>query len=84
MTEQQLREIEQRWEKWIDPKSAPKTLGGDFLILLAEVRKLQEKLHYEETCHAEAQEEVRMLNELLEMRYKNCHLKKDSEVTDNG
>lgn len=37
---EQLAEIEQRWAKWINPKSAPKTLGGDFLILLAEVRRL--------------------------------------------
>lgn len=40
MTPEQLAEIEQRWERWINPKSAPKTLGGDFLILLAEVRRL--------------------------------------------
>ena len=66
MTPEQLAEIEQRWERWINPKSAPKTLGGDFLILLAEVRKLQEKLHYEETCHAEAQEEVRRLNRMVD------------------
>ena len=40
MTEQELKAIEERWAKWINPKSAPKTLGGDFLILLAEVRRL--------------------------------------------
>ena len=45
MTEQELQEIEQRWERWINPESAPKTLGGDFLILLAEVRALQAKIN---------------------------------------
>ena len=40
MNEQQLAEIEARWAKWINPKSAPKTLGGDFLILLAEIERL--------------------------------------------
>ena len=40
MTPKQLAEIEARWERWINPESAPKTLGGDFLILLAEVRRL--------------------------------------------
>jgi hypothetical protein len=43
MTEQELQVIEERWAKWINPKSAPKTLGGDFLILLAEVRRLNEE-----------------------------------------
>ena len=57
MTEEQLAEIEQRWN------SNEVTLQtiNDFNLLIAEVRKLQEKLHYEETCHAEAQEEVRRL-----------------------
>lgn len=40
MTPEQLAEIESRWAKWINPESAPKTLGGDFLILLAEVLRL--------------------------------------------
>lgn len=40
MTAEQLKAIEARWAKWIDPESAPKTLGGDFLILLAEVKRL--------------------------------------------
>ncbi len=43
MTNEQLQEIEQRWVKWINPKSAPKTLGGDMLILIAEVRR-QERM----------------------------------------
>ena len=57
MKEEQLAEIEQRWAKWINPESAPKTLGGDFLILLAEVRRLNrmvdkavEMLHAEIDC----------------------------------
>ena len=57
MNEQQLQEIRERWERWTNPKSAPKTLGGDFLILLAEVERLNrmvdkavEMLHAEIDC----------------------------------
>ena len=48
-----LEEIEARWAKWINPESAPKTLGGDFLILLAEVKRLRccgNCEHFETVC----------------------------------
>ena len=62
MTPEQLKEIEDRWN------SNEVTLQtiNDFNLLLAEVRRLQEKLQYEETCHAEAQEEVRRLNRMVD------------------
>lgn len=50
MTEQELQAIEERWAKWVNPKSAPKTLGGDFLILLAEVRRLKKSNKARECC----------------------------------
>ena len=62
MTPEQLAEIEQRWAS----NEVTMQTINDFNLLLAEVRKLQEKLHYEETCHAEAQEEVRRLNRINE------------------
>lgn len=40
MTEEKLKEIEARWANWIDKKSPPKSIGGDLLLLLAEVRRL--------------------------------------------
>ena len=95
MTEQQLAEIEQRWAKanCDDLDCAI----NDVYILLAEVRRLQERLQYEETCHAEAQEEVRRLNRMVDL---SCKILGDvpgicldengmrkfleSEVADNG
>lgn len=38
----------------------------DIQVLLAEVRKLQEKLEYEQTCHAEAVAEVERLNRMVD------------------
>ena len=69
MTEEQLAEIEQRWA---DNEVTMQTIN-DFNLLLAEVRKLQEKLHYEETCHAEAQEEVRRLNRMVDKAVEMLH-----------
>ena len=77
MTPEQLAEIEQRWA---DNEVTMQTIN-DFNLLLAEVRKLQEKLHYEETCHAEAQEEVRRLNRMVSKAcralewFDDCHSK---------
>ena len=66
MTEEQLAEIEQRWWNPFRLGDLPKNGLDDVSDLLAEVRLLQEKLHYEETCHAEAQEEVRRLNRMVD------------------
>ena len=38
----------------------------DIQALLAKVRRLTERLQYEETCHAEAREEVRRLNRMVD------------------
>ena len=56
MTDKELRELESLavdQDRLFDPAAV--------IALIAEVRRLQERLHYEETCHAEAQEEVRRL-----------------------
>ena len=63
MTEQQLNKIEKQWNN-ADCDDLSLVVNHIF-ALLAEVRKLQEKLQYEETCHAEAQEEVRRLNRMV-------------------
>ena len=62
MTEQQLAEIEQRWAS----NEVTMQTINDFNLLLAEVRKLQEKLQYEQTCHAEAVAEVERLNRMVD------------------
>lgn len=41
MDEKQLQAIEARWEPYLDKKAPSGSLGGDFLIVLAEVRRLQ-------------------------------------------
>ena len=53
-------------EKQNENAQAIASAPTDIALLLAEVRRLQEKLHYEETCHAEAQEEVRRLNRMVD------------------
>ena len=43
--------------------------------LLAEVKRLQERLQYEETCHAEAVQEVKRLNRMVDCSiwwHENC------------
>lgn len=79
MTEQELAEIRQRWLKAAEHRcpecNARPHRESDVVDLLAEVRRLQEKLQYEETCHAEAEEEVRRLN------YQNTEQKKVIDAT---
>ena len=61
MTPEELKEIENLAvieDRLFDPCVV--------IALLAEVRRLQEKLQYEETCHAEAQEEVKRLNMMVD------------------
>ena len=66
MSPEQLAEIEARWWNPFRLGDLPKNGLDDVSDLLAEVRKLQEKLQYEETCHVEAQEEVRRLNRIVD------------------
>ena len=80
MNEEQLAEIEQRWA---GNEVTMQTIN-DFNLLLAEVRKLQEKLHYEETCHAEAQEEVRRLNRMVDKAVEMLHAEIDCPLDKNG
>ena len=84
MTEQELAEIEERWWNPFRIGDLPKNGLDDVSDLLAEVRKLQEKLHYEETCHVEAQEEVRRLNRMVDKACGLLEMSEDSHMDDIG
>lgn len=66
MNPEQLAEIEQRW---VSNEVTMQTIN-DFNLLLAEAKRLQERLRYEETCHAEAVQEARRLNRMVDLSCK--------------
>ena len=80
MTEQQLQEIEQRWA---DNEVTMQTIN-DFNLLLAEVRRLTERLQYEETCHAEAVQEVKRLNRMVDKAVEMIYAEIDCPLDKNG
>lgn len=64
MDEQQLQAIETRCQR--NQGRNDGMIRQDVMSLIAEVRRLQELLDYEEVNHAEAREEVRRLNRINE------------------